>query len=142
MSLWRREAMAQFPNRLAPIRRATSAYDVWFTLMEDLEGAYSASPPNIELIDSIWRFAEWSFDPRRHRTVRNAVAVSFYEHLPHFGPARRDLPQRLSRAAFVELVPAFRTTLTESEFEDFASEYLAAQGAARPAIREFLASAT
>jgi hypothetical protein len=134
--------MAQFPNRLAPIRRATSAYDVWFTLLEDLEGAYRESPPSIGVIDSIWRFAAWCFDPHRHRSVRNAVAVGFYEHLPHFGPARRDLPQRVSRDAFLELLSAFRTTLTDAEFREFVSEYLEAQGAARPEIRKILASAT
>lgn len=133
--------MSRFPDRVGILNQSRSIMDVWFTLQEDLEGAYKATPPNADLIDRIWAFADWCFASSRHRTVRNAVAVAFYEHIPHFGPSRRELPRRLPRAAFLELLPAFRTTLEAGPYEEFVTEFLVAQGTTPREARE-IASAT
>ena len=135
MSLWRREAMAVFPDRLPIIRQSTSLVDVWFTLHEDLQGAYRSDPQNADLIARIWRFAAWCYSPLRHRSVRNAVAVAFYEHLPHFGPARRALPEHLDRATFEELIPAFKSTMSKSELTELVSEFMKAKGVKGPELK-------
>ena len=116
--------------------------DVWFALHADIQGAYKASPANTGLIERIWQFAAWCFEPGRHKSVRNAAAVAFYEHLPHVGPARRELPRRLDRRAFLELLPAFRSTLADPEYEAFVKEFLTAQGADRETVKAALADAT
>lgn len=128
MSEWRRQAMASFPDRIGILNKATSIHDLWFRLYEDLRGAYRQVPPDQDLIDRIWHYAGWSFEGARHPQVRNAVAVSFYEHVPHFGPARREMPFRLSRRSFDDLLPAFRVSLTEPELRAFVQEFLGAQG--------------
>lgn len=142
MSEWRRQAMATFPDRVGILQRTTSLNDLWFTLLQDIQEAYRSTPQNAALIERIWTFAAWCFAPSRHQTVRNAVAVSFYEHLPHLGPARRDMPSHLSRQAFDELLPAFRTTLTVPELASFIEDFLSAQGVDKPSIRQAVQAAS
>jgi hypothetical protein len=142
MSEWRRKAMALFPDRVGTLHKATSLHDLWFTLLQDIQEAYRTTPQNGDLIERIWTFAGWCFAPGRNSTVRNAVAVSFYEHLPHYGPARRDMPVRLSRQALEELIPALRTTLTAPELAAFLEEFLSAQGVDKPSIRRIVRTAS
>jgi hypothetical protein len=133
--------MAAFPERHAILSRATSLHDLWFTLLQDLQHSYSDTQAS-SLRDRIWEFAAWCFDSTRHAEVRNAVAVSFYEHIPHHRPARAELPHRLTREAFIELLPAFRTTLTAPELEEFVTEFLTAKGDPRASFRQVLAAAS
>lgn len=134
--------MATFPERHAILSRATSIHDLWFTLLQDLQHSYAPVEDSGTLRDKIWEFASWCFDKRRHSEIRNAVAVSFYEHLPHHGPARRELPSRLTRPAFIELLPAFRTTLTPDEYSTFVTEFLTALGEPKASIQEVLSAAS
>jgi hypothetical protein len=142
MSEWRRKAMATFPDRAGTLSRATSIHDLWFTLLQDLQAAYRSVPPDSDLLERIWQFAAWCFNPKRDKAVQGAVAVSFYEHLPHFGPARRELPDRLTRLAFDRLLPAFKVTLTTEELAVFIREFLRAQGADAKDIRKALHAAS
>ena len=134
--------MTVFPERAERLSKNSSIFDLWFDLLGDLQAAYRQVAPDTESIDRTWAFAAWCFDAHRHHSVRGAVAAAFYEHLPHFGPARRELPQRLTRAQFDELIPYFKTALTEAELGEFVTEFLIAQGVRRPDIRKFLAAAT
>ena len=127
MSAWRRRAVALFPERRAEVERTPSIYQMWFALLMDLQHAYRAIPIEQDLIERIYSYAAWCFAPKQNPELRGAVAVSFYEHLADFGPARRDLPRRLTREQFTELVPAFRTVLEPREFEAFEREFFAAR---------------
>ena len=112
---------------------AFSIYDLLGDLLLDLQTAYNDG--DSERIDRIWGFAGWCFDRKRHRSVRNAVAVSFYEHISHFGPAARDMPNRVSLDVFRELLPAFRVTLDDREYDEFVRAFLAAKGERVPKRR-------
>ncbi len=95
MSEWRRHALATFPELRADIERAESVHGVLFAVLPAFEDAYRAIPPNEDLIHRAHAFAAWCDAPERHPEVRGAAMVSFYEHLPDFGPAWRDLPLRV-----------------------------------------------
>jgi hypothetical protein len=142
MAEWRRHAMATFPDRVGSLTTATSLNDLWFSLLQDLQAAYREIPPKTELIERIWSFAAWCFSSERHDTVQNAVAISFYEHLPHFGPAACDLPTRLSLSDFNRLIPAFKTTLTPKELSDLMEAFLTAKGVSKRDIRQAIANAS
>jgi len=133
MAQWRRLALATFPDRARSLGRAFTIYDLLADLRADLEAAYKKPDPTA--IDRIWSFVAWCFEPKRNKSVRNAAAVAFYEHLPLFGPARRDMPSRLSTATFRELLPAFRVTLEDAEYDQFVAEFLAAKGEPAPKRR-------
>jgi hypothetical protein len=142
LSEWRRRAMQMIPYRAKTAEQATSLHALWFELLSDLQAAYRDSTALGERIELIWAFAAWCFDPKRNKSIRGAVAVSFYEHLAQFGPARRDLPQRLTRAQFEELLPAFGTVLEDTEYDAFVSEMLRAYGARAGEIRRYRRAAT
>ena len=127
MSAWRRKAVELFPERRADIEHAPSIYQLWFELLVDLQHAYRAVPLDRDRMERIYAYATWCFAPKQNQELRGAVAVSFYEHLADFGPARRDLPYRLTREQFTELVPAFRTVLEPKAFDVFQREFLAAR---------------
>jgi hypothetical protein len=126
MSGWRRKGFTLIPERHDVIERAASIHQLWFDLLGDCEHAYKSVPQNTDLIDRIFRFAEWCFNPKQNRSLREAVAVSFYEHLADFGPARRDLPNRINQEQFEELLPAFATVLEERPLAEFQAEFRAA----------------
>ena len=125
MSAWRRKAAALFPDRRSTVEHAPSVYQLWFELLLDLQGSYRAIPRDDDRIERIYDFAAWCFAPKQNPELRGAVAVSFYEHLADFGPARRELPNRLTREQFEELLPAFRVVLEPDQFEAFRREFLA-----------------
>ncbi len=135
MSEWRRKAKSEFPDRTAAVEHAGSLNDLWFELLVDFQAAYRDARPRKDFSDRVWAFASWCFDRRRNRSVRNAVAVCFYEHLPHFGPARIELPHRISPEDFDSLTPAFRVTLTDAEFDTFAAEFHSATGRPRSDLK-------
>jgi hypothetical protein len=128
MSAWRRQAMKALPERAHSIEHARSIYDLWFELLSDLQAAYRVPQPPSDFINRVWAFAAWCFEPQQNPELRNAVAVSFYEHLAHLGPARRELASRLTREQFEELLPAFKTVLTAEEYAVFVPEMLLGYG--------------
>jgi hypothetical protein len=142
VSEWRRRAMQMIPYRAKTAEQATSLHALWFELLSDFQAAYRDRADLGDRIEPIWAFAAWCLDAKRNKTVRNAVAVSFYEHLAHFGPARRELPQRLTRARFEELLPAFGTVLEDTEYDAFVSEMLRAYGAKAGEMRRYRRAAT
>jgi hypothetical protein len=142
LSEWRRHAMRMIPYRAKTAEQATSLHALWFELLSDFQAAYRDHTAFGDRIEPIWAFAAWCFDQKRNKTVRSAVAVSFYEHLAHFGPAPRELPQHLTKAKFEELLPAFGTVLEDTEYDAFVSEMLRAYGAKAGEIRRYQRAAT
>jgi hypothetical protein len=134
--------MQMIPHRAKSAEQATGLHTLWFELLSDLQAAYRDRPTLDDRIESIWAFAGWCFDSKRSKSVRGAVAVSFFEHLAHFGPARRELPERMTRAQFEELLPAFGTVLEDPEYDAFVSEILRAYGAKAGEIRRYQRAAT
>ena len=122
MSQWHRIAMEMLPAKAQTAKAAQSLHDLWFTLLVDFQDAYRKVPPDQELIEQIWAFAKWCYAPGRHKFVRGAVAASFFEHLPHFGPARREMPARLTQQQLAELEPYFKVTLRAIELDAFHRE--------------------
>jgi hypothetical protein len=91
-------------------------------LFGELRAAYAADPPNTDLIERVYAFAEWCFAPKQNPNLRNAAAVSFYEHVPDFGPARRDLARRFTPAMWRELQPLLYRMLPPSSYDAFVNE--------------------
>jgi hypothetical protein len=96
MSEWRRLALVRFPEHRVAIERAQSPHGVFFELLPALREAYFAVPPDEESIKRIHAYASWCFARERHADVRDAALLSFYEHLPEFERAWRDVRRWVS----------------------------------------------
>lgn len=136
MASWRRKALELFPEREATLRRGDGIHVALADLFGDLRDAYGQVPPNADLIERIYRFAAWCFAPGQNPHLRNAAAVSFYEHVPDFGPARADLAARFTPAMWEELQPLLYQMLPPESYDAFAAELRArGVGRAEPAVR-------
>ena len=98
----------------------TGVHVVFEELVGDLRHAYPEAPPNRDLIERVYDFADWCFAPRQNRYLRNPVAVSFYEHVPDSGPARADLAARFTPAMWRELQPLLFRMLPPDSYDAFA----------------------
>jgi hypothetical protein len=78
--------------------------------------------PDRDFLERVYQFAEWCFGAHQNQYLRNAVAVSFYEHLPAFGPARSDLARRFTPAMWTELQPLLKQMLPVRDYDAFAAE--------------------
>jgi hypothetical protein len=96
MSEWRKQALAQFPEHRVAIESAVSAHGVFFELLPALREAYFTIPPDEQSIKRIHAYASWCFALKRHADVRDAALLSFYEHLPEFERAWRDIRRFVS----------------------------------------------
>ncbi len=96
---------------------------LWIELSLACEDACRAQQE--DLLRRFYAFAQWCWKSPSD-DVRTAVACAFYEHIPTKPVLRRDLPRRLSRAAFMELREVFRYHLTQEEAATFEREFLAA----------------
>jgi hypothetical protein len=126
LSSWRRKALELFPEREAMLRAGFGVHTVFAELSGDLRAAYRAVPPDRAFIDRCFVFARWCFGRRQNRDLRNAAAVSFYEGLPAFAPARADLVAHLSRTDWAELQPLFYQVLPPEVYDPFSRELEAA----------------
>ena len=122
MAAWRRKALEMFPDRLPMIREPGGVYTLLANLRDALEHTYCLDAPDWGFIERVYQFAEWCFGPRQNQYLRNAVAVSFYEHLPAFGPARPDLARRFTPAMWTELRPLLKQMLPVQDYDAFAAE--------------------
>ena len=116
MSAWRRKALDTFPERRHLVVSATSSYILMLDLAQELREAYRVDPPDSDLITRVYTFVEWCFAPTQNPDLRNAAAVSFYETLPDFEPARRDLARRFTPTMWRELQPLFCQVLSASGY--------------------------
>jgi hypothetical protein len=102
------------------LRRGDGPHTIFADLFEDLRDAYRLSPPDTDRISRIYDFAAWCFNPKQNRDLRNAAAVSFYEHVPDFAPARVDLAARFTRSMWAELQPLLFQMLPPESYDSFA----------------------
>lgn len=122
MASWRRKALEMFPEREVMLRGGDGIYVVFAELFGDLREAYRQVPPNRDLIERIYAFAAWCFQPKQNRSLRNAAAVSFYEHVPDFKPARADLAADFTPAMWAELQPLLYQMLPPESYDAFEAE--------------------
>ena len=132
LSAWRREALNRFPERLAEIKHAVSLFDVLSLLEQDLRATYRGDRSEPDLADRVFEFAAWGFDKRRAKSVQNAVAVGFYEHLPDSPPGRADLARRLSFETLWDLEGLFRKMNTKQSYDELQREIVRVHG--RPLV--------
>jgi len=79
MAVWRRKALAAFPDLRQELnRRDYSIYDLFSDLRTMLWEAHEEE--DIETLRQIYGFAEWCMT-RRAKTLWNPAGVSFYEHI-------------------------------------------------------------
>jgi hypothetical protein len=115
--------MELFPESRAGFERARSVYEVLADLGYALHQGYRSGAPDSGLVDRVFRYAAWCWDPRQDWALRNAVAVGFYEHVPAYGPeARRDLIARLSAGDIEQLQPLFRQMLDSETYAALQAE--------------------
>jgi hypothetical protein len=119
---WRRKALELFPERTLMVREPGGVYTLLRNLLAELEHAYRMDAPDREFIERVYEFAAWCFGPRQNPYLRNAVAVSFYEHLPAFGPARSDLARQFTPTMWSELQPLLHQMLPPRDYDAFAAE--------------------
>lgn len=137
MASWRRKALETFPERHDMLRRGDGIHTVLTELFGDLRAAYRAVPPQRDLIDRIYDFVEWCFSPKQNQALRNAAAVSFYEHVPDFAPTRGDLAARFTPAMWAELKGLLHQMLPPESYDAFERETRErGLGHAGPASRE------
>ena len=107
MSLWRREALARFPELHRQIADAEGLCFLWMALRHDLfNPAYAKVPPDIETAARAYGYAAWSLR-QRSTYVRTAVADEFYEWLADDPRTRRDMPRWISQEDFDKIKSAW-----------------------------------
>ena len=118
------------------IREPDGVHTVFAQLFGDLRAAYQAESPDRARIERIFQFAAWCFAPTQNRYLRNAAAVSFYEHVPDFAPARADLAAQFTPGMWAELQPLLHRMLPPDSYAAFAAQIRArGLGPAPPATR-------
>jgi hypothetical protein len=122
VAAWRRKALELFPDRPSMLREPGGVYTLLANLRAELEFAYRAENPSRDFIERVYKFAAWCFETRQNAYLRNAVAVSFYEHLPAFGPARGDLARQFTPQMWSELQPLLHRMLPSEHYNAFAVE--------------------
>lgn len=122
MAAWRRKALEMFPDRPGMLRQPGGVYTLLANLRNELEDSYRTDAPDRDFIERAYEFAAWCFASRQNPYLRNAVAVSFYEHLPAFGPARKDLARHFTPSMWTDLQPLLQRMLPPRDYAAFASE--------------------
>jgi hypothetical protein len=122
VAAWRRKALELFPDKPSMIREPGGVYALLSNLRAELELAYRAENPDRDFIERVYQFAAWCFGTRQNVYLRNAVAVSFYEHLPAFRPARGDLARQFTPQMWAELQPLLHRMLPKQDYDAFAFE--------------------
>ena len=117
MSAWRREVLNRFPERREELRHCQSLFDVLTLLEHDLRAVYAGQRHEPDLADRVFDFAEWCFAPARSKSIQNAVAVGFYEHLPNDSEGCAALARRLPFDTLVGLRDLFFRMNTPESFE-------------------------
>lgn len=123
MSLWRREALARFPELHREIADADGLMYLWWIFSSKLDEAYHKSPPDDRTIAAIYEYALWSLK-HRNINVRTDVVINFFEGLHDDMLVRRDLPRYISQEDFDMLDFAWEYG-TKQKFADLRQEFIA-----------------
>jgi hypothetical protein len=116
MAAWRRraiEAVPEFRREISDPRE--SIYTVWFELLAYTRQAHERDDRAV--LARIYAFADWCLF-RSSPAVRNAVAVSFYEHLLDAPEARRLVLPWLSDRVIAEVMPLWEARLPAADLMD------------------------
>jgi hypothetical protein len=132
MSAWRREVLKRFPEREPELRHCLSIFDALSQLERDLRAVYAGQRSEPGLADRLFEFAAWCYAPKRAQSVRNAVAVGFYEHLPNHPRGRADLATRLPFETLVDLSQLFFRMNTPESFAALQAEVANVHGRRLP----------
>ena len=121
MSLWRRKALALFPQLRAEIASADGAAGVAFQLRVAVMEAYHREPLDEEFLASAYDYAWWflSLSP----ATEDAALCSFYGGIVRNEATRRDLNRWLTPEQFYVLSGEFEYHLG-SQFGVFEREFL------------------
>ncbi len=123
MSLWRREALARFPELHRKIADASGTSMLWLALWYDLfKPAYEKDPPDDETIARVYDYAYWSL-AHRNWNVSTSAIISFFEKLPDDAQMRQDMPRWISQEDIDMLWFAWEYT-TKQKFADFRKEFV------------------
>ncbi len=123
MSLWRREALARFPELHREIADASGTSMLWLKLWNSLfKPAYEEDPLDDETIARVYNYAHWCLT-HRSIEVRTAVVICFYEDLLDNPEVSRDLPRHLTQTDFDMLGSAWEYG-TKRDFADLRKEFV------------------
>ncbi|MDN3506671.1 MAG: hypothetical protein P0S96_05535 [Simkaniaceae bacterium] len=78
MSVWRRKALALFPDSREDIEKNFSLYDFWFDYCPLTIEAHQNN--DFEFLKKIYGLAEWCIN-KKSKVLWNATGTAFYEHL-------------------------------------------------------------
>jgi hypothetical protein len=126
MSGWRRKALEMFPEHAVELKESEGIHMAFAALLMHLEHEYRQSAPNRDAIDRTYEFAAWCFGSKQNPMVRNAAAVSFYEHLAEFNPAHADVARVLTPPMWIELRPLLQHVLSAGNYSALEDEIRAA----------------
>jgi hypothetical protein len=118
MAAWRRKALEAFPElrrELSDAQEIYSAYALWFELLPLVRDAHREE--NADLLRRIYGFAEWCY--RAGPELRNAVAVSFYEHLLDERWMRPLVSPWLTAEIVRDIRPLWEARLVPRDMRDF-----------------------
>ena len=135
-SLWREEADKRFPELSVLFREneCDTPYLLWFELRDQFHKPYEA-PINRDLINRIYRYADWCCEQPQGETAEDdlatCVAVSFYEHIPESERAIEDMPTWFTLKDVIAMKDIFSYVVGEDGFARIVEKYnLPPKGAA------------
>jgi hypothetical protein len=117
MSAWRRTAIESFPELASALNDSSeifSPYALWFELLPMVRAAHRSD--DHDLLGRIYSYADWSLG--QGAELRNAVAVSFYEHLFDEKWMRPVAAERLSPRAVDAVRPLWVARLSTDDLDE------------------------
>jgi hypothetical protein len=114
--------LERFPERSREIEAARSIHDLLHQLEYDLQSVYSGRRAEPDLPPRVFDYAAWCFAPEQSWDLRNAAAVSFYEHVPSTEGGRRDMAERLPFGVVVELNALLQHMLPDGAYKALRAE--------------------
>lgn len=136
MRLWRRKAMELVPSLHKTIAEAEDPIAMGLQFFFALRLAYEKVPPDMPMIESLYRYALWCSAESTTSNVKTAIHISFYEQLRTHPKAWADLPNRLSNEHFTVCKEVFQSFLPLNEYEALEDAFLSpARQRCRPSRR-------
>lgn len=122
---WREFALERLPEFADLVIASRSDVDLWQNLKEFLadEGAMAA---NQDRARAIFEYAWWCITECDDKMVAGQAEVSFYEDLPVYSDFHILVPIYITRSQFSRLEVAFRSSLSDDEYDEFKATYEAA----------------